>query len=60
MYLLAEEEITVTRTNAKISDKIKLKYRLTQTSDKLSYFVQSLGGSSYRELTEKALNERTR
>ena len=55
-----EEEITVTQTNAKISDEIKLKYRLTRTFDKLSYFLQSLGGSSYRELTEKTLNERTR
>ena len=55
-----EEEITVTQTKAKISDEIKLKYRLTRTFDKLSYFLQSLGGSSYRELTEKILNERTR
>ena len=55
-----EEEITVTRTNAEISDEIKLKYRLARTLDKLSYFLQSLGGSSYRELTEKTLNERTR
>ena len=42
------------------SDEIKLKYRLTQTFDKLSYFLQSLGGLSYRELTEKTLNEKTR
>ena len=54
------EEITVTRTNAEISDEIKLKYRLTRTFDKLSYFLQSLGGLSYRELTEKTLNQRTR
>ena len=60
MYLQAEEEITVTRTNAEISDEMKLKYRLTRTFDKLSYFLQSLGGSSYRELTEKTLNEKTR
>ena len=60
MYLQPEEEITVTRTNAEISDEIMLKYRLTWTFDKLSYFLQSLGGSSYRELTEKILNERTR
>ena len=33
---------------------------LTQTFDKLSYFLQSLGGSSYRELTEKILDEKTR
>ena len=55
-----EEEITVTGTNAEFSDKIKLKYRLTRTFGKLSYFLQCLGGSSYRELTEKTLNERTR
>ena len=54
-----EEEITVTQTNPKTSNEIKLKYRLAQTFDKLSYFLQSLGGSSYRELTEKTLNERT-
>ena len=39
---------------------MKLKYRLTRTFDKLSYFLQSLGGSSYRELTEKILDEKTR
>ena len=60
MYLQPEEEITVTRTNAEISDEIILKYRLTRTFDKLSYFLQSRGCSSYRELTEKILNERTR
>ena len=32
------------------SDKIKLKYCLTRAFNKLSYFLQSLGGSSYREL----------
>ena len=60
MYLQAEEEIIVTRTNAEISDEIKLKNRLTRTFGKLSHFLQCLGGSSYRELTEKTLNERTR
>ena len=60
VYLQAEEEITVTWTNAEISDQIKPKYRLTRTFGKLSYFLQCLGGSSYRELTEKTLNERTR
>ena len=60
MYLQPEEEITVTRTNVEISDEIILKYRLTRTFDQLSYFLQSLEGSSYRELTEKILNERTR
>ena len=55
-----EEEITVTQTNVEISYEIKLKYRLTRISNKLSYFLESLGGSSYRELTEKTLNERTR
>ena len=39
---------------------MKLKYRLTRTFDKLSYLLQSLRGSSYRELTEKTLNEKTR
>ena len=42
------------------SDKIKLKYCLTQTFNKLSYFLQSLGGWSSRELTERTLNEKTR
>ena len=42
------------------SDEFKLKYCLIRTFDKLSYFLQSLGGSSYQELTEKTLNERTR
>ena len=55
-----EEEIIVTRRNAKIPDEIKLKNRLTRTFGKLSHFLQCLGGSSYRELTEKTLNERTR
>ena len=35
------------------SGEIKLKSRLTRTFGKLSYFLQCLGGSSYRELTEK-------
>ena len=54
-----EEEITVTRTDVSFLTKL-LKYRLTQTFDKLSYFLQFLGGSSYREWTEITLNERTR
>ena len=57
MYLQAEEEITVTQKNANIFDKIKLKYRLTRTFDKSSYFLRSHGGSNYRELTEKTLSE---
>ena len=60
MYLQAEEEITVTQKNANIFAKIRLKYRLTRTFDKSSYFLRSHGGWSYRELTEKTLNERTR
>ena len=48
------------KSNAEISHEMKLKYRLTQTFDKLSYFLQSLRGSSYWELTEKTLNEKTR
>ena len=56
---LIEEEITLTRTNTEISNEIKLKYRLARTFDKLGYFLQSLGVSSYRELTKKTLNERT-
>ena len=59
-YYMIMNQFIVTVTNAEISGEIKLKSRLTRTFGKLSYFLQCLGGSSYRELTEKTLNERTR